>query len=88
MLLWPLSGTSLGDTMSKPRTRVTMNTRTEVMKDRRTRRLRTRSAEESAAIALQEMYADEYHFADGTCRAGRYCCQHTDLWGFEDLGYD
>lgn len=63
--------------MSKPRTRVTMNTRTEVHADRRTRRQRTRTAEEQAALELQLTWADEY-YDDGICRAGRYCVIHGD----------
>jgi len=45
--------------VEKPRVRVTMNTRTEAHADRRTRRQRTRAAEERVVLEEAERELDE-----------------------------
>ena len=45
--------------MEKPRVRINMNTRTEAHADRRTRRQRTRAAEERVALDEAERELDE-----------------------------
>lgn len=70
--------------MSKTRVRFDMNQGTRVMADRRTRRQRTRAAQEQSALAVWDLEHDV--MCDGTCRAGRYCIQHGDLVPGDDLG--